>query len=179
MKILNTIFSIALAILFCSCSKDEDYVPQIASTISNSLYISIFNEKNEPINNVLLLEAGDVSVYEKTLKQYVKIEATDYNGINMLCFNVDLPTKKSMSFNEERTEGIGKVDLLMKIYDVKLPVSVNFIYSSSKDSTMYGGNSIRIKSIEYAGKTVIPTEQLSNYFIKIKYDTKNMIIEPL
>jgi hypothetical protein len=44
---------------------------------------------------------------------------------------------------------------------------------------MYGGNCIRIKSIEYDNKTIYPTEKMGINSIKIKYDGNNTIIEPL
>lgn len=181
MNILKNIFSTIIAmVLITSCSsKDEEYIPQVASTINNSLYVSILDHKNEPINYKDLLASGEFSVFEKGLKQYAKVEAVDYEGIQMLRFSVDLPNAKSMTFNKDRTEGVGSVDLLMNIKGTKLPISVNFIYEV-KYFEMYGGNCIRIKSIEYAGKNITPTEKLALYFIKVKYDGgKKTTIEPL
>lgn len=180
MNILKNIFStIIVMVLIASCSsKDEEYVPQRASAIHNSLYVSILDNQNEPINYNTLLAAGELSVFEKGSKLHSKIDVTDYTGMKMIRFSVALPNTKSMIFNKDRTKGVGTVDLLMKIKETKLPIAVKYIYEV-KDFEMFGGNSIYIKSIEYAGKNVIPTERMAQYFIKIKYDEKNTTIEPL
>lgn len=184
MNILKNIFStIIVMVLIASCSSkdeesEEEYVPQVASAIHNSLYVSISDNKNEPINYNTLLAAGELSVFEKGSKLHSKIEVTDYTGMKMLRFNVALPNTKSMIFDKDRTNGVGTVDLLMKIKETKLPIAVNFIYEV-KNFEMFGGNSIYIKSIEYAGKNIIPAERMAQYFIKIKYDGKNTTIEPL
>jgi hypothetical protein len=60
-----------------------------------------------------------------------------------------------------------------------LPLTVNFKYHASSDKSVIGANSMRIQSIEYAGKTITPTEKLSIYSIKISFDGNNTIIESL
>lgn len=171
------LFLVLILIVSCS-SKDEEYVPQVASAIHNSLYVSISDNKNELINYNTLLAAGELSVFEKGSKLHSEIEVTDYKGMKMLRFSVALPNTKSMIFNKDRTKGVGTVDLLMKIKETKLQIAIKFIYEV-KAFEMFGGNSIYIKSIEYAGKNVTPTERMAQYFIKIKYDGKNTTIEPL
>lgn len=180
MNILKMLFSVLLvSTLFCSCTKDEEYYsPQLASTIWNSLFVSILDRQGKPMNNVELLANDEFSVIRKNSKQKAKIYIVDYEGVKMLDFSVDLPEMKSMEFNENKTEGSGAVGLVMNIKGTKLPMLVNFSFTSSKDATMYGGSCIRIKSIEYANKTIYPTEKMGIHLIKIKYDGKNTIIEP-
>ena len=96
----------------------------------------------------------------------------------MFSFSVDLPDMKSMEFKEEKTEGSGTVGLVMNIKGTKLPMLVNFSFTSSKDIAMYGGSCIRIKSIEYANKVIYPTEEMGINLIKVKYNGKNSVIEP-
>ena len=131
------------------------------------------------MNYVDLLANGNVSVTEKESKRKAKIEVIEYEGKKVLSFSVDLPDVKSMTFNEDRTEGIGEVDLLMNIKGTVLPLTVNFKYHASSDKSVIGANSMRIQSIEYAGKTITPTEKLSIYSIKISFDGNNTIIESL
>lgn len=183
MNILKTLFSVLLvSTLFCSCTKDEEYYsPQLASTIWNSLFVSILDRQGKPMNNVELLADDEFSVFSvirKNSKQKAKIYIVDYEGVKMLDFSVDLPEMKSMEFNEDKTEGSGTVGLVMNIKGTKLPMLVNFSFTSSKDTAILGGSCIRIKSIEYANKTIYPTEKMGIHLIKIKYDGKNTIIEP-
>jgi hypothetical protein len=163
----------------CSCSNEEEYTPQIASEICNSLNVSLEDKSGEPINCVDLLANGNVSVTEKKSKSKAKIDVVEYDGKKVLSFSVDLPDVKSMTFNDDRTEGVGKVDLLMNIKGTELPLTVNFKYYAASDKSLFGANSIRIQSIEYAGKTITPTEELCIYSIKIRFDGNNTIIEPL
>ena len=181
MNILKTLFSVLLvSTVFCSCTKDEEYYsPQLASTIWNSLFVSILDRQGKPMNNVELLANDEFSVIRKNSKQKAKIYIVDYEGVKMLDFSVDLPEIKSMRFfNENKTEGSGTVGLVMNIKGTKLPMLVNFSFTSSKDTAIFGGSCIRIKSIEYANKTIYPTEKMGIHLIKIKYDGKNTIIEP-
>lgn len=179
MNIHKTLFSILfVSTVFCSCTKDDEYSPQIASTILNSLFVSITDYQGKSINNVELLDNNEFSAIGKNSKREAKIDVVDYEGVKMLSFSVDLPDIKSMEFNEEKTEGSGTVGLMMNIKGTNLPMSVNFSFTSSKDVHMYGGSCIRIKSIEYANKTIYPTEKMGIYSIKIKYNGKNTIIEP-
>ena len=180
MSILKAFTSFAIALTtLCSCSNEEEYTPQIASAICNSLNVSLVDKSGEPMNYVDLLANGNVSVTEKESKRKAKIEIVEYEGKKVLSFSVDLPDAKSMTFNEDRTEGIGKVDLLMNIKGTELPLTVNFKYHASSDKSVIGANSMRIQSIEYAGKTITPTEKLSIYSIKISFDGNNTIIESL
>ena len=180
MSILKAFTSFAIALTtLCSCSNEEEYTPQTASAICNSLNVSLVDKSGEPMNYVDLLANGNVSVTEKESKRIAKIEVVEYEGKKVLSFSVDLPDVKSMTFNEDRTEGIGKVDLLMNIKGTELPLTVNFKYHASSDKSVIGANSMRIQSIEYAGKTITPTEKLSIYSIKISFDGNNTIIESL
>ncbi|WP_434501846.1 hypothetical protein [Prevotella sp.] len=67
-----------------------------------------------------------------------------------------------MTFNDDRTECIGKVNLLMNIRGTGL---------------LLVANSMRIQSIAYTGKTITPKEKLCIYSIKISRN--NTIIESL
>lgn len=182
MNTLKMLFSVLLvSTVFCSCTKEKDeeyYSPELASTIWNSLFVSILDRQGKPMNNVELLANDEFSVIRKNSKQKTKIYIVDYEGVKMLDFSVDLPEIKSMKFNENKTEGSGTVGLVMNIKGTKLPMLVNFSFTSSKDTAIIGGSCIRIKSIEYANKTIYPTEKMGIHLIKIKYDGKNTIIEP-
>ena len=180
MSIQKVLTSLAIALTaLCSCSNEEEYTPQTASAICNSLNVSLVGKSGEPMNCVDLLANGNIAVTEKESKRKANIEIVEYEGKKVLSFSVDLPDVKSMMFNEDRTEGIGKVDLLMNIKGIELPLTVNFKYHASSDKSMIGANSMRIQSIEYAGKTITPTEKLSIYSIKISFDGNNTIIESL
>ena len=172
-------FTLLVSTVLCSCSKDEEYNPQPSSTILNSLLVSI-SESGKPINYEEMLANKEFSVIEKVSKREAKIDITDYEGTKVFRFSVDLQDINSMVFNKDRTEASGKVSLAMNIKGTKLPMHVNFSFTSSKDAMhMYGGNCIRIKSIEYDNKTIYPTEKMGINSIKIKYDGNNTIIEPL
>lgn len=56
----------------------------------------------------------------------------------MLAFDVGLPDMKSMVYNEDRTEAQGTVELVMNIKGMKMPMIVNFIFTSSKDAAIFG-----------------------------------------
>lgn len=184
MNTLKMLFSVLLvSTVFCSCTKkdEEYYSPELASTIWNSLFVSILDRQGKPMDNVELLADDEFSVFSvirKNSKQKAEIYIVDYEGVKMLNFSVDLPEMKSMEFNEDKTEGSGTVGLVMNIKGTKLPMLVNFSFTSSKDTAIFGGSCIRIKSIEYANKTIYPTEKMGIHLIKIKYDGKNTIIEP-
>lgn len=179
MNIHETLISILLvSTVFCSCTKDDEYSPQIASTILNSLFVSITDNEGKSMNNIELLDNNEFSVIEKNLKRKAKIDVVDYENVKMFSFSVDLPDIKSMKFNETKTEGSGTVGLVMNIKGTKLPMIVNFSLTTSKDANMCGGNCIRIKSIEYANKAVYPTEEMGINLIKVKYNGKNSVIEP-
>lgn len=179
MNIHKTLISILLvSTVFCSCTKDDEYSPQIASTILNSLFVSIADNQGKPMNSVELLSNNEFSVVGKKTRRKAKIDVGDYEGAKMFSFSVDLPDMKSMEFKEEKTEGSGTVGLVMNIKGTKLPMLVNFSFTSSKDIAMYGGSCIRIKSIEYANKVIYPTEEMGINLIKVKYNGKNSVIEP-
>ena len=82
-----------------------------------------------------------------------------------------------MTFNDDRTECIGKVNLLMNIRGTGLLLVANSKYHASSDKSLIGANSMRIQSIAYTGKTITPKEKLCIYSIKISRN--NTIIESL
>ena len=175
MKTIKMLFSVLIAsTVLCSCSNDEEYSPMVASSVLNSLYVSVSDKQGEPMNSAELLSDGGFSVIEKKSKKKAKVEVRDYEGTEMLAFDVGLPDMKSMVYNEDRTEA----QLVMNIKGMKMPMIVNFIFTSSKDAAMFGGNGIRIKSIEYSNKTIRPTEKMGINSIRIRYDGKNTAIEP-
>jgi hypothetical protein len=90
-------------------------------------------------------------------------------------FSVDLPDRKCMIFNADKTAGYGKTDLLMEINGKEITISTNFDYYSVNKPNFIGGNSIYIKNIEYDGKKITPTE----YSIRIRLTGDKPIIEPL
>lgn len=180
MKILSTIVSSLLMITaFCSCSKDEEYEPQHASAILNTLYMQIVDQEGKELDYVKLLSEDKLFVVGKTTKQKAKLEVLNYKDSKVVGLSVELPDTKSMSFNSDRTEGQGKTDLELEINGKKTAMSVNFVFSSSGEQNVIGGSSIRIKDIEYNDKEVTPTEQLSIYSIKIKQTNDGIIVSPL
>ncbi|WP_238314476.1 hypothetical protein [Segatella albensis] len=148
MKILKMLISFALiSTVFCSCSKDEEYNPQLASAIFNSLYVSILDKRGNSMNNEAMLANNEFSVIEESNRK-AKVDVTDYEGTKVFRFSVDLPDTRSMEYNKDKTEASGKVGMVMNIKGTTLPMIVNFSYVTSKEAMqMYGGSCIRIKSI--------------------------------
>ena len=182
MKTVNIFVSLLLVLTtFTSCSKDdeEEYEPMVASALLNTLFIEIVDKNGEVIDYDYLLSEGKLSVIGQMSKQEKKIRITNYQGKKVIDVSADLPDQKHMVFNTDKTEGHGKTDLLMEINDKKFIMSVNFDYASVNKPDFIGGNSIRIKDIEYEGKTIIPTEYLLIYSIRIKLTDDKPIIEPL
>ena len=179
MKTFKMLFSVLIAsTVLCSCSNGEENGPLVASTVLNSLYVSVSDKQGEPMNSAELLSDGGFSVIEKKSKKRAKVAVRDYEGTEMLAFDVGLPDMKSMVYNEDRTEAQGSVEFVRNLNGMKMPMIVNFIFTSSKDAAMFGGNGIRIKSIEYSNKTIRPTEKMGINSIRIRYDGKNTAIEP-
>jgi hypothetical protein len=150
-----------------------------ASAILNSLYMEIIDGNGKVIDYEKLLEESKLSVIGQVSKQEKKIRITNYQGKKVIDVSADLPDQKHMVFNTDKTEGHGKTDLLLEINDKKFTISVNFDYASVNKPDFIGGNSIRIKDIEYEGKTITPTEYLLIYSIRIRLTDDKPIIEPL
>lgn len=179
MKTLSTIISSLLMLtVFLSCSKDEEYEPQRASAILNTLYIQILDNNGQELDYVKLLSEDKLHIVGKNTKQEAKLDVLNYEGCKVVGISVELPDIKSMSFNSDRTEGQGKTDLEMEVNGQKTAMSVNFVFTSSDKQDLIGGSSIRIKDIEYENKKITPTELLSVYSIKIKHTDDNTIISP-
>ena len=116
-----------------------------------------------------------MSVVGQVSKKKANLEIVSYKERKIVRFSVDLPDRKSMIFNTDKTAGYGKTNLLMEINGKKNTLSVNFDFSSVNKPDFIGGNSIYIKDIEYDGKKITPTE----YSIRIKLTGDKPIIEPL
>ena len=178
MKIANLFVCLLLVLTtFTSCSKDDDeeYEPMYASAILNSLYMEIVDGNGKVIDYDKLLEENKLSVVGQVSKKKAKLEIASYKERKIVRLSVDLPDRKCMIFNADKTAGYGKTDLLMEINGKKITISVNFDYSSVNKPDFIGGNSIYIKNIEYDGKTITPTE----HSIRIKLTGNKPIIEPL
>lgn len=178
MKIASIFVSLVLVLTtFTSCSEDdnEEYEPMYASAILNSLYIEIIDGNGKVIDYEKLLEESKLSVVGQVSKKKAKPEVVSYKERKVIRFSVDLPDRKCMIFNADKTEGHGKTDLLMEINDKKFIMSVNFDFHSANEPNLIGGSSIYIKNIEYDGKTISPTE----YSIRIRLTGDKPIIEPL
>lgn len=178
MKSVNIFVSLVLVLTtFTSCSEDdnEEYEPMYASAILNSLYIEIIDGNGKVIDYEKLLEESKLSVVGQVSKKKAKLEVVSYEERKVIRFSVDLPDRKSMIFNADKTEGYGKTNLLMEINGKLITLSVNFDFSSLNKPDFIGGNSIFIKNIEYDGKTISPTE----YSIRIRLTGDKPIIEPL
>lgn len=182
MKTVNIFVSLLLVLTtFTSCSKDdeEEYEPMVASALLNTLFIEIVDKNGEVIDYDNLLSEGKLSVIGQMSKQEKKIRITNYQGKKVIDVSADLPDQKHMVFNTDKTEGHGKTDLLLEINDKKFTISVNFDFHSANEPNLIGGSSIYIKDIEYEGKTIIPTEYLLIYSIRIRLTDDKPIIEPL
>ena len=178
MKSVNIFVSFVLLLTtFTSCSKDDDeeYEPMHASAILNTLYMEIVDQNGKVVDYDKLLEENKLSIVGQVSKKKAKLEVVNYMERKVIRFSVDLPDRKSMIFNTDKTEGHGKTDLLMEINGKKITLSVNFDFSSVNKPDFIGGSSIRIKNIEYDGKTITPTE----HSIRIKLTGDKPIIEPL
>lgn len=178
MKIASIFVCLLLVLTtFTSCSKDdnEEYEPMYASAILNSLYMEIIDGNGKVIDYEKLLEESKLSVVGQVSKKKAKLEVVSYKERKVIRFSVDLPDRKCMIFNTDKTEGHGKTDLLMEINDKKFIMSVNFDFHSANEPNLIGGSSIYIKNIEYEGKTISPTE----YSIRIRLTGDKPIIEPL
>lgn len=178
MKIANLFVCLLLVLTtFTSCSKDDDeeYEPMYASAILNSLYMEIIDGNGKVIDYDKLLEENKLSVVGQVSKKKANLEIVSYKERKIVRLSVDLPDRKCMIFNADKTAGYGKTDLLMEINGKKITISVNFDYSSVNKPDFIGGSSINIKNIEYDGKTITPTE----YSIRIKLTGDKPIIEPL
>lgn len=50
MKTIKMLFSVLIAsTVLCSCSNDEEYSPMVASSVLNSLYVSVSDKQGEPM----------------------------------------------------------------------------------------------------------------------------------
>lgn len=180
MRILSTfISSLLMLTVFLSCSKDEEYEPQRASAILNTLYMQIVDQNGKELDYVKLLSEDKLLVVGKNTKQKAKLEVLDYKDTKVVGLSVELPDTKSMSFNSDRTEGQGKTELVMEINGTKTEMTVNFVFSTSSSQDVVGGSSIRIKDIELDNKKITPTELMSVYSIKIKHTSDCTIVSPL
>ena len=178
MKIASIFVSLVLVLTtFTSCSEDdnEEYEPMYASAILNSLYMEIVDENSKIVDYDKFLEENKLSVVGQVSKKKAKLEIASYKERKIVRLSVDLPDRKCMIFNTDKTAGYGKTNLLMEINGKKITLSVNFDYSSVNKPNFIGGNSIYIKNIEYDGKKITPTE----YSIRIKLTGDKPIIEPL
>lgn len=178
MKIANLFVCLLLVLTtFTSCSKDDDeeYEPMYASAILNSLYMEIVDENSKIVDYDKFLEENKLAIVGQVSKKNAKLEVVNYMERKVIRFSVDLPDRKCMIFNADKTAGYGKTNLLMEINGKQIILSVNFDYSSVNKPDFIGGNSIYIKNIEYDGKKITPTE----YSIRIKLTGDKPIIEPL
>lgn len=179
MKIASIFVCLLLVLTtFTSCSKDDDeeYEPMYASAILNSLYMEIVDENSKIVDYDKFLEENKLVIVGQVSKKNAKLEVVNYMERKVIRSSVDLPDRKCMIFNADKTEGHGKTDLLLEINDKKFTISVNFDFHSANEPNLIGGSSIYIKDIEYEGKTITPTEYHS---IRIKLTDDKPIIEPL
>lgn len=178
MKIANLFVCLLLVLTtFTSCSKDDDeeYEPMYASAILNSLYMEIIDGNGKVIDYDKLLEENKLAIVGQVSKKNAKLEVVNYMERKIVRLSVDLPDRKSMIFNTDKTAGYGKTNLQMEINGKKNTLSVNFDFSSVNKPDFIGGSSINIKNIEYDGKTITPTE----HSIRIKLTDNKPIIDPL
>ena len=170
---------LAVFSLLSSCSKHDEYEPMPASAISNALYMSIVDEKGKDVNYYQLLSEDKISITDKRTSQKEKLEIVDSEGHKMIRVYVDLPDAKTVVFNSDKTEGNGNSNITLDLDGQKIPITVNFVYSSIIPNSVYGGNSIKIKDIEYAESKIKPTENLNNSYIRvIKKGDSSIVIEP-
>ena len=178
MKTVNIFVSLLLVLTtFTSCSKDDDeeYEPMHASAILNTLYMEIVDQNGKVVDYNKLLEENKLAIVGQVSKKKAKLEVVNYMERKVIRFSVDLPDRKSMIFNTDKTAGYGKTNLLMEINGKKITLSVNFDFSSVNKPDFIGGSSINIKNIEYDGKTITPAD----HSIRIKLTSDKPIIEPL
>jgi len=170
---------LAVFSLLSSCSKHDEYEPMPASAISNALYMSIVDEKGKDVNFYQLLSEDNISITDKRTSQKEKLEIVDSEGHKMIRVYVDLPDAKTVVFNSDKTEGNGNSNITLDLDGQKIPITVNFVYSSIIPNSVYGGNSIKIKDIEYAESKIKPTENLNNSYIRvINKGDSSIVIEP-
>lgn len=172
------LFFLAVFSLLSSCSTHDEYAPMTASAISNALYMSIVDEKGKDVNYYQLLSEDKISITDKRTSQKEKLEIVDSEGHKMIRVYVDLPDAKTVVFNSDKTEGNGNSNITLDLDGQKIPITVNFVYSSIIPNSVYGGNSIKIKDIEYAESKIKPTENLNNSYIRVKKGDSSIVIEP-
>lgn len=122
MKIASIFVCLVLVLTtFTSCSEDdnEEYEPMYASAILNSLYMEIVDENSKIVDYDKFLEENKLSVVGQVSKKKANLEIVSYKERKIVRLSVDLPDRKSMIFNTDKTAGYGKTNLQMEIHSVR------------------------------------------------------------
>lgn len=150
--------SLILTLLtFFSCSKNDEYVPMVASVMHNGVLISCKSTSGED-----MLAKKDfvdrLSIYGVQSKKNIKYQINKFTiGTSesyFISFNAETPNASDMKMaNGSQAEGVSVMCLKYDKQDVKL--QCDFIYESSGETADLLGNSlIRIEKIECNGKSV-------------------------
>ncbi len=152
---IKVLFLVLCSLLYSCSSEEEEYIPFVASTLGNSVWLSLERQDGTKYDYDSLLQNGKLSIYgvlsKKNLSLRVITTNTDFSYIE---FPADLPNSSSMQLNEKKTEGYGSSDAIINIDGKRSKMTFHFRFNSLGIPEMYGGNGISIDSITYNNKGI-------------------------
>lgn len=157
-SMLKMKFSLIVMLLFVSCSKSEIYEPLYASYLGNGIKVSFTDLSGRDLLSDEVF-VSNLSIYGILSKREIPFEIKktkiDEVETSYLIFHAELPDIKYVSFNPDKTEGLGLSTIKIKTSGKSAKLMCNYKYYATKTETEADGNSsIRIESIEYNGKKV-------------------------
>ena len=177
--IKNLINAFIMSVGLSSCSSSEsDYIPAIASTLGNNVFLSIEKKDGKEYDCKDILLRKVISIYGNESKEVIHLGLAKYNGKKVLNFNANLPDRTSMKYNSEKTEGHGHSDMTISFKNKN--TKIRFYYKLIIEKPDYMGmNAIYIDSIECKERKIKPKENSNIYVFTLKENTDGeLIIKP-
>ena len=93
MKTFKMLFSVLIAFtVLCSCSNDEEYSPMVASSVLNSLYVSVSDKQGEPMNSAELLPMAAFPLLKRSQRKGQKWQSVIMKERKCLPLTLVCPT---------------------------------------------------------------------------------------
>lgn len=161
---LFLVIGILLMLLNCKDRSEENYEPEVASSISSSFALSIVDEKG----NDLLTDknfVGKISATGNLSKKTQNFSSVSWNkegGLNFIDVYADRPDRKTMqpAITETNKVSYGSSELVLNIADASTKLQCDFRLTASNDPKMFGGSGLYLIKIKLSNGEEVSSDIL-------------------
>lgn len=172
MSILQSISTFVGVLLLMSCTKTQsEYIPATASAQHKGVIVC-YEEGFWGQIESLQISAPNIAKSIPFTPSTVSLNGTDNK---CLYFSIPLPDYNQMSWDDEKANATGAVDVKFKSSDVDITLSFGFELHIRADMTedAVGGSSIKVSSVTYGSSMIMRDgHTLNDKFI---FDIKSLI----